>query len=93
MPGMNNQQSHMPRVNQQQSQMSQMNHQQSKTFTGTVFKEDGHYVLLSGTNTYQLSNQNLAGKYNNKRVKVTGKLASNGKTIHVKSITKTKPSY
>lgn len=73
--------------------MSQTSNHQSKTFTGTVLKEGSHFVLVSGAKTYRLNNPTMAKKYNNERVKVTGNLASNGKTIQVNNIIKTKSPY
>lgn len=93
MPRMNRQQNRMPQMNNQQGQMSQTSNHQSKTFTGTVLKEGSHFVLVSGAKTYRLNNPTMAKKYNNERVKVTGNLASNGKTIQVNNIIKTKSPY
>ena len=47
-------------------------------------KMGSKYILLAGTNVYQLSDQKAAEKYPAQKVKVTGTL--DGKTIKVDSI-------
>jgi len=59
----------------------------AQTFTGTILKDGERYVLkVSGGNTYQLDDQDEAGKYEGKQVKIVGDLDAKGSMLHVVSI-------
>lgn len=65
------------------------NQDQSKvtTFTGTVVKDGEQYVLRDSTGSvYKLDDSSRAQAFEGKTVKVTGRLDSNSKMIHVDSI-------
>lgn len=65
------------------------NQDQSKvtTFTGTVVKDGERYVLRDSTGSvYKLDDSSRAQAFEGKTVKVTGRLDSNSKMIHVDSI-------
>lgn len=61
---------------------------QVKTFTGTIAKSGEHFILRddSSKSSYQLDDQESAGKFAGKRVKVTGVLDASNNTIRVQSI-------
>ena len=61
---------------------------QVKTFTGTIAKSGGQFVLTddSSKSSYQLDDLESAGKFAGKRVKVTGVLDASNNTIRVQSI-------
>lgn len=68
---------------------SQRNDQNDvKTFTGTISKSNGNFVLEESTvgGTYQLDDQKTASNYEGKKVVVTGTYDSDSKTIHVQKI-------
>lgn len=57
------------------------------SFTGSIAKNGGKYVLHSATGDYALvGDQDQAKNFEGKDVKVTGALDPTGKTIRVKSI-------
>ena len=56
------------------------------TFTGSVGKSGGKYVLHAAEGDFKLDDQGQAQSYDGKDVKVTGTLDSSGRTIKVKSI-------
>jgi uncharacterized protein YdeI (BOF family) len=59
----------------------------STTFTGTVVKDGEQYVLRDSTGSvYKLDDSSRAQAFEGKTVKVTGRLDSNAKMIHVDSI-------
>jgi uncharacterized protein YdeI (BOF family) len=59
----------------------------STTFTGTVVKDGEQYVLRdSSGSVYKLDDSSRAQAFEGKTVKVTGRLDSNSKMIHVDSI-------
>lgn len=60
----------------------------AQTFTGTIMKESGKYVLkMAGNSTiYQLDDQDRAKQYEGKQVKVAGTLDATGNSLHVTSI-------
>jgi len=59
----------------------------STTFTGTVVKDGEQYVLRdSSGSVYKLDDSTRAQTFEGKTVKVTGRLDSNSKMIHVDSI-------
>ena len=60
--------------------------QAAKTFTGRISQMDGKYVLVTGTDTFLLDNQEKAKEFNGKNVKVTGTLDDATKTIRVADI-------
>ena len=58
----------------------------AKTFTGTIVKQAGSYVLRSADLTYQLDDQDKAREFVGKPVKVIGTLDGKSNMIHVASI-------
>ena len=58
-----------------------------QSFTGTVFQAEGKYVLKTTDKaTYQLDDQELAGKFVGKQVLVTGNLITGTNLIKVQDI-------
>ena len=59
-----------------------------KIFTGTIAKDGDQYVLRDDTtkSSFQLDDQETAGKFVNKRVRVMGVLDARDETIRVKAI-------
>jgi hypothetical protein len=58
-----------------------------QTFTGTIEKDGGKYVLkASGKSTYQLDDQEKAKQYEGKHVRVGGTLDADGGVLHITSI-------
>jgi len=59
-----------------------------KTFTGTIAKSGEQFILKvdSSKTAYQLDDQQSAGKFAGKRVRVTGVLDASNNTIRVQSI-------
>jgi hypothetical protein len=62
---------------------------QTSSFTGTVVKAGGKYVLKTSDTNYQLDDQKKAKQFVGQQVKVNGTLDSNTSTIHVSDITST----
>jgi hypothetical protein len=62
---------------------------QGSSFTGTVVKAGGKYVLKTSDMNYQLDDQQKAKKFVGQQVKVSGTLDSNTSTIHVSDISPT----
>lgn len=62
--------------------------EQVKTFTGTISKNGEQFILAidSGKGSYLLDDQQTAGKYAGKKVRVTGILDASNNTIRVQSI-------
>jgi hypothetical protein len=59
----------------------------AQTFTGTIVKDGGKYILkTSGTNVYELDDQERAKQYDGKQVKIAGTLDATGNSLHVTSI-------
>ena len=59
----------------------------TQSFTGTISKDNGKYVLKTSQNTvYQIDDQDKAKGYEGKPVKITGTLDTNSNTVHVTSI-------
>ena len=59
----------------------------AQTFTGTIVKDGGKYILkTSGTNVYELDDQERAKRYEGKQVKIAGTLDATGNSLHVTSI-------
>ena len=55
-----------------------------QTFTGTIVRDAGTYVLKVTSNTvYQIENQDSAKQYEGKPVKVTGTLNADGHTLRI----------
>jgi hypothetical protein len=71
-------------VMQEQSQAAP----ELKTFTGTIAKSGEQFVLREDSTklSYQLDDQQSAGKFAGKRVRVTGVLDASNNTIRVQSI-------
>ncbi len=59
-----------------------------KTFTGTIAKSGEQFILRedSSKTAYHLDDQQSAGKFAGKRVRVTGVLDASNNTIRVQSI-------
>jgi hypothetical protein len=59
----------------------------AQTFTGTIVKDGGRFVLkISSNNAYQLDDQEKAKPYEGKQVKIGGTLDANGSSLHIISI-------
>ena len=59
----------------------------SQSFTGTIVKEGGEYVLKSSDNTvYQIDDQETAKSYEGKRVKISGRLDAKTNMLHILTI-------
>lgn len=68
-------------------QMPNSNASKTATFTGTVVKDGEQYVLRdSSGSVYKLDDSERAQAFEGKTVKVTGRLDSQSKMIHVDSI-------
>lgn len=68
-------------------QMPNPDASKSTTFTGTVVKDGEQYVLRdSSGSVYKLDDSQRAQTFEGKTVKVTGRLDSQSKMIHVDSI-------
>ena len=75
------------RPSQQAEQPPQATSPAAQTFTGTIVKDGDIYVLkASGTNVYQLDDQERAKQYEGKQVKIAGTLDATGNRLHVTSI-------
>jgi len=59
---------------------------QDSSFTGTVVKAAGKYVLKTSDMNYQLDDQRKAKQFVGQQVKVSGSLDSSTSTIHVSDI-------
>jgi len=62
---------------------------QTSSFTGTVVKAGGKYVLKTNEMNYQLDDQKKAKQFVGQQVKVSGTLDSSTSTIHVSDISST----
>jgi uncharacterized protein YdeI (BOF family) len=73
---------------QQPSSPSQDSSQTSEgsSFTGTVVKAAGKYVLKTSDMNYQLDDQQKAKQFVGQQVKVSGTLDSSTSTIHISDI-------
>ena len=59
----------------------------AQTFTGTVIRDGGRYVLKVSSNTmYQLDDQERAKQYEGKQVKIAGTLDATDNSLHITSI-------
>jgi Protein of unknown function (DUF5818) len=59
------------------------------TFTGTVVKAGGKYVLKTADSNYQLDDQDKAKQFVGQQVKVNGNLDSSTSMIHISDISPT----
>jgi len=84
-PSSADQQGSQPSSPSQDSPSSSMETQGS-SFTGTVVKAGGKYVLKTSDMAYQLDDQQKAKQFVGQQVKVNGTLDSNTSTIHVADI-------
>jgi len=66
---------------------SSMQTSQGSSFTGTVVKAGGKYVLKTSDMSYQLDDQKKAKQFVGQQVKVSGTLDSSTSTIHISDIT------
>jgi hypothetical protein len=69
-----------------QDSSSSMQATQGSSFTGTVVKAGGKYVLKTNDMNYQLDDQQKAKRFVGQQVKVSGSLDTNTSTIHVSDI-------
>jgi Protein of unknown function (DUF5818) len=71
-----------------QSPNSQTQPQASRQrITGIIVRQGEKYVLKAGDNTtYQLDDQDRAGRYQDKQVMVVGRLDPDSNTFHIESI-------
>jgi hypothetical protein len=59
----------------------------AQTLIGTIVKDGRRFILkVSGSNTYDLDDQDRAQRYEGKQVKVVGTLSAPGNSFHVVSI-------
>jgi hypothetical protein len=59
----------------------------SQSFTGTIVKDGGKYVLKSSDNTvYQIDDQEKAKAFEGKRVKISGSVDAKTNLLHISSI-------
>ena len=74
-----------PPSQQQQTAPDSQSPSQTQTFAGTITKAGDKYVLqdASGT-TYDIDRQDLVKSHEGKKVRISGTLDPDGKTIHVK---------
>lgn len=59
------------------------------TFTGTVVKAGGKYVLKTADSNYQLDDQDKAKQFVGQQVKINGNLDSSTSMIHISDISPT----
>ena len=58
-----------------------------ESITGIIVKQGEKYILKAGDNTtYQLDDQNRARQYQDKRVRVVGRVDAESNTLHIESI-------
>jgi hypothetical protein len=69
-----------------QDSPSSMQSTQGGTFTGTVVKAAGKYVLKTADMNYQLDDQDKAKQFVGQQVKVNGTLDSSTSMIHISDI-------
>jgi hypothetical protein len=69
-----------------QDSSSSMQNTQGSSFTGTVVKAGGKYVLKTSDMNYQLDDQEKAKQFVGQQVKVNGTLDSNTSMIHISDI-------
>ena len=72
---------------QEVTPLVQPNEPAAQTFTGTIGKDGGRYVLKVSNNTaYQLDDQERARQYEGKQVRVEGTLSPKDNSLHVLNI-------
>jgi hypothetical protein len=72
---------------QQANPPAQPRESAAQTFTGTIGKDGGRYVLKVSNNTaYQLDDQERAKQYEGKQVRVDGTLSPKDNSLHVLNI-------
>jgi uncharacterized protein YdeI (BOF family) len=69
-----------------QDSSSSMPPTQGSSFTGTVVKAGGKYVLKTSDMNYQLDDQKKAKQFVGRQVKVSGTLDNSTSTIHISDI-------
>jgi Protein of unknown function (DUF5818) len=69
-----------------QDSPSSMQNTQGSSFTGTVVKAGGKYVLKTSDTNYRLDDQNKAKQFVGQQVKINGTLDSNTSMIHISDI-------
>jgi len=69
-----------------QDSSSAMQNTQGSSFTGTVVKAAGKYVLKTSDMNYQLDDQDKAKQFVGQQVKVNGTLDSSTSMIHISDI-------
>jgi lipopolysaccharide export system protein LptA len=69
-----------------QSQPDQGSSESATSYTGTVMKTNGKYVLKTDSATIQLDDQSKAKKYNGKQVTVNGTVDKSTGMLHVTDI-------
>jgi glucan-binding YG repeat protein len=72
-----------------QDSSGSMQSNQGTSFTGTVVKAGGKYVLKTSDMNYMLDDQQKAKQFVGQQVKVNGTLDGNTSTIHVSDISPT----
>jgi len=69
-----------------QDSPSSMQNTQGSSFTGTVVKAAGKYVLKTSDMNYQLDDQDKAKQFVGQQVKINGTLDSSTSMIHISDI-------
>jgi uncharacterized protein YdeI (BOF family) len=69
-----------------QDSPSSMQNTQGSSFTGTVVKAAGKYVLKTTDMSYQLDDQDKAKQFVGQQVKINGSLDSSTSMIHISDI-------
>jgi uncharacterized protein YdeI (BOF family) len=72
-----------------QDSSGSMQSNQGTSFTGTVVKAGGKYVLKTSDMNYMLDDQQKAKQFVGQQVKVNGTLDGNTSTIHISDISPT----
>jgi hypothetical protein len=57
-----------------------------QSITGIIVKQREKYVLKAGDTTYQLDDQSRAAQYQDKQVKIVGRLDADSNTLQIESI-------
>jgi hypothetical protein len=58
-----------------------------QTVSGVVVRDDNEYVLKTPDNiTYRIEQQDMAGLYENRQVKIVGSIDAKTKTLHITNI-------
>jgi uncharacterized protein YdeI (BOF family) len=70
---------------QRQAPSESQDQSQTQTFAGTIAKAGDKYVLQDASGTsYDIDRQDLVKSHEGKKVRISGTLDPDGKTIHVK---------